>query len=162
MQNDNAGSAGRRITGDNSRSDLGGTGGGDGLENPLIDNGLLMGRQRWWGEAWGWRSEGEGHGGCGRSTAETGCGARCGRTTAAGCIDTPAMDCSEVSSHIILPVKLFVADSARIGFTLEVGGHVVPVEVAWVGVGIVTHLTSVCIPVLYAETADRDGRGRLS
>lgn len=49
MQNDNAGSAGRRITMDNSRSFEGRTG-GDGLENPLIDNGL-MGSQRWRGEA---------------------------------------------------------------------------------------------------------------
>lgn len=163
MQDDNAGSAGRRITVvDNSRSVLGGMGVGGGMDgNPLIDNGL-MGRQGWRGKTWGRRSEGECHGRGGRSTAETGCGAGCGGTTAAGCIDTPAMDCPQVSRHIILPVKLLVADSARIGFTLQVCGHVVAMEVAGVCVSIVTHLTSVCIPVLNAETADRDGCGSLS
>ena len=72
------------------------------------------------------------------------------------------MNSAKVSRHVVLPVELLVTHSARVGLALEVGGDVVPVEVAWVGVGIVTHLTSVCIPVLYAETADRDGRGRLS
>jgi len=67
--------------------------------------------------------------------------------------------CAQVSRHVVLPVELLVADGAWVGLALEVGGDVVPVEVARVSVCIVAHLATVSVPVLDAEAADRDGGG---
>jgi len=64
-----------------------------------------------------------------------------------------------MSSHVVLPVELLVADSAWVGLALEMGGDVVPMEVARMSVCIVAHLAAVSVPVLDAEAADRDGGG---
>jgi len=40
-----------------------------------------------------------------------------------------------------------------------VRGHVVPVEVAGVGVGVVAHLAAVGVSILYAKAANADGIG---
>jgi len=64
-----------------------------------------------------------------------------------------------VSRHVVLPVELLLADGAWVGLALEVGGDIVPMEVARVSVCVVAHLAPVRIPVLDAEAADRDGGG---
>jgi len=64
--------------------------------------------------------------------------------------------CAKVSRHVVLPVELLVADGARVGLALEVSGDIVPVEVAWVSVGIVANLATVGVPILDAEAADGD------
>ena len=63
--------------------------------------------------------------------------------------------------HVVLAVELLLADGAGVGLALKVGGHVVPVEVGRVGVGVVAHLAPVRVAVLDAEAADADGRGRV-
>ena len=55
----------------------------------------------------------------------------------------PAVDGSQVGGHVVLPVELFMTNFAGVGVPLEMGGHVVPVEVAGVGVGIVANFTTV-------------------
>ena len=64
-----------------------------------------------------------------------------------------------MSRHVVFPVELLVADSAWVGLALEVGGDIVPVEVAWMSVRVVAHLAAVSVPVLDAEAPDRDGGG---
>ena len=74
------------------------------------------------------------------------------------------MDSSEVSRHVVLPVELLVADLAGVGVPVQVSGHVVPVEVAGVGVGVVADLAAVGVlwwSLVGAEAADADGVGRL-
>ena len=51
---------------------------------------------------------------------------------------------------------------ARVGVPVQVGGDVVPVEVAWVGVRVIAHLAAVRVlwwPLVDAEAADADGVG---
>ena len=70
------------------------------------------------------------------------------------------MNSAKVSRHVVLPVELLVTHSARVGLALEVGGDVVSVEVAWVGVRVVAHLAAVRVlwwPLVGAETPDADG-----
>ena len=74
---------------------------------------------------------------------------------------TPAVHCSQVSCHVVLPVELLMTHLARVGVPVQVGGDVVPVEVAWVGVRVVAHLAAVRVPVLDAEASDRDWRCRV-
>ena len=72
----------------------------------------------------------------------------------------PAVHGPQVSGHVVLPVELFMTDFARVGVPLEVGGDVVPVEVAGVGVGIVTDFTAIRVlwwSLVRAEAADADG-----
>ena len=74
------------------------------------------------------------------------------------------MDSSEVSRHVVLPVELLVADLAGVGVPVQVSGHVVPVEVAGVGVGVVADLAAVGVlwwSLVGAEAADADGVWRL-
>ena len=71
------------------------------------------------------------------------------------------MNSAKVSRHVVLPVELLVTHSARVGLALEVGGDIVPVEVAWVRVRVVAHLAAVRVPVLDAEASDRDWRCRV-
>ena len=69
-----------------------------------------------------------------------------------------------MSRHVVLPVELFMTNFAGVGVPLEVGRHVVPVEVAGVGVGIVAHFTTVGVlwwSLVRTETADADGIGTL-
>ena len=66
-----------------------------------------------------------------------------------------------MSRHVVFPVELLMADGARVGLALQVGGHIVPVEVARMGVRVVAHLATVRVPVLDAEAADGDGRRRI-
>ena len=66
-----------------------------------------------------------------------------------------------MGGHVVLSVKFLMTHGARIGLTLEVGCHVVPVEVGGVGVGVVAHLAAVVVPVLDAEAAYTDGGGGL-
>ena len=72
------------------------------------------------------------------------------------------MNSAKVSCHVVLPVELLVTHSARVGLALEVGGDVVPVEVAWMCVRVVAHLAAVRVlwwPLVDAEAADADGVG---
>lgn len=69
------------------------------------------------------------------------------------------MHCAQVSRHVVLAVELFVANFAGVGIALEVGGHIVPVKVAGVGVGIVADLAAVRVlwrTLVSAETPDTD------
>jgi len=86
-------------------------------------------------------------------------GARRGGAAAAACGDPPSMDRPQVRRHIVLPVELLVADSARIGLALQMGGHVVAMEVAGVRVRVVAHLAPVRVPILDAEASDGDWCG---
>ena len=72
------------------------------------------------------------------------------------------MHCSQVSCHVVLPVELLMTHLARVGVPVQVGGDVVPVEVAGVGVRVVAHLAAVRVlwwPLVDAEAADADGVG---
>ena len=89
-------------------------------------------------------------------------GAPCSLLPAAAA--APPVHGSQVSGHVVLPVELFMTNFARVGVPLEVGGHVVPVEVAGVGVGVVANFTPVRVlwrPLVRAEAADADGVGAL-
>ena len=69
-----------------------------------------------------------------------------------------------MEAHSVLSVELFMTNFAGVGVPLEVGRHVVPVEVAGVGVGIVAHFTTVGVlwwTLVRTETADADGIGTL-
>ena len=62
-----------------------------------------------------------------------------------------------MGGHVVLPVELFMTNFAGVGVPLEVGRHVVPVEVAGVGVGVIANFTAVGVlwwPFVRAETAD--------
>ena len=62
--------------------------------------------------------------------------------------------------HVVLPVELFMTNFAGVGVPLEVGRHVVPVEVAGVGVGVVANFTTVGVlwwTLVRTETANADG-----
>ena len=48
-----------------------------------------------------------------------------------------------MGGHVVLPVELFMTNFAGVGVPLQVGRHVVPVEVAGMGVGIVANFTTV-------------------
>ena len=70
------------------------------------------------------------------------------------------MDGSQVGGHVVLPVELFMTNFAGVGVPLQVGRHVVPVEVAGMGVGIVANFTTVGVlwwTFVRTETADADG-----
>ena len=72
------------------------------------------------------------------------------------------MHCAQVGRHVVLTVELFVANFAGVGIALEVGGHIVPVKVAGVCVGVVADLASVGVlwrPLICAETPDTDRGG---
>ena len=72
----------------------------------------------------------------------------------------PAVHGAQVRGHVVLAVELFVADFAGVGVALEVGGDVVPVEVAGVGVGVVANFTTVGVlwwTLVCTETANADG-----
>ena len=72
----------------------------------------------------------------------------------------PAVDSSQVGGHVVLPVELFMTNFAGVGVPLEVGRHVVPVEVAGVGVGVVANFTTVGVlwwTLVRTETANADG-----
>lgn len=61
-----------------------------------------------------------------------------------------------MGDHVVLTRKLLVADWARV--ILNVGlvrGHVVPAEVAYVGVGALAHGASVDVALLHAVVPDR-------
>ena len=76
----------------------------------------------------------------------------------------PAVHGAQVRRHVVLAVELFVADFAGVGVALEVGGDVVPVEVAGVGVGVVAHLATVRVlwwTFVDAETSNADRVWRL-
>ena len=65
-----------------------------------------------------------------------------------------------MGGHVVLPVELFMTNFAGVGVPLEMGRHVVPVEVAGVGVGVIANFTAVGVlwwPFVRAETADADG-----
>jgi len=112
------------------------------------------GRRR---EGGGGQGEGEGQRGGGTRCREGGAG-RGGAAAAAGG-HPPPVDRPQVRGHVVLPVELLVADSARVGLALQVGGHVVAVEVAGVRVGVVAHLAPVRVSILDAEAPYGDGRG---
>ena len=59
-----------------------------------------------------------------------------------------------MGGHVVLPVELFMTNFAGVGVPLEVGGHVVPVEVAGMGVGIVANFTTVRIAFLKTVAAN--------
>lgn len=72
------------------------------------------------------------------------------------------MHCTQVGRHVVLTVELFVAHFAGVGIALEVGGHVVPVKVTGVCVGVVADLASVGVlwrPLIRTETPDTDRGG---
>ena len=65
-----------------------------------------------------------------------------------------------MGGHVVLPVELFMTNFAGVGIPLEVGRHVVPVEVAGVGEGIVAKFTTVGVlwwTLVRTETANADG-----
>ena len=62
-----------------------------------------------------------------------------------------------MSHHVVLPVELLVADGAPVGLPVEVSGHVVPVKVGRVSVGVVANLAPVAVPLLEAVAPDADG-----
>ena len=73
------------------------------------------------------------------------------------------MHCAQVGRHVVLAVELFVANFAGVGIALEVGGHIVPMKVAGVGVGIVADLAAIRVlwrTLIGAETPNTD-RGRV-
>lgn len=47
--------------------------------------------------------------------------------------------------------------STGIGLALEMSGHIMPVKVAWVGVGIVADFASVSVTILDTKAADGNG-----
>ena len=59
--------------------------------------------------------------------------------------------------HVVLPVELLGADAAGVALPVEVRGHVMPVEVGRVGIGVVAHLAAVRVALLDAEAPDGDG-----
>ena len=94
-----------------------------------------------------------GRGGCGPRARALGLEAR-----------APAVHGAQVRGHVVLAVELFVADFAGVWVALEVGGDVVPVEVAGVGVGVVAHLATVRVlwwTFVDAETSNADRVWRL-
>ena len=65
-----------------------------------------------------------------------------------------------MGGHVVLPVELFMTNFAGVGVPLQVGRHVVPVEVAGMGVGIVANFTTVGVlwwTFVRTETANADG-----
>ena len=101
----------------------------------------------------------------GRRRTGGGGGGHCrGRPRRAGAAAAPAMDGSEVCGHVVLPVELFMTNFAGVRVALQVGRHVVAVEITGVGVGIVANLTTVGVlwwTLVRAETANADGIGTL-
>ena len=72
------------------------------------------------------------------------------------------MHCAQVRRHVVLAVELFVANFAGVGIALEVGGHVVPVKVAGVCVGVVADFAAVGVlwrPLVSAETPNANRGG---
>jgi len=53
------------------------------------------------------------------------------------------MNSSKVSCHVIFSVKFLMTNFAWIRIPLKVGSYIMPVEIAWVGVGIVANLTAI-------------------
>ena len=79
-------------------------------------------------------------------------------------VAAPPVHGSQVCRHVVLPVELFMTNFARVGVPLQMGGYIVPVEVARVGVGVVADLTAVRVlgrSLIRAEAADADGIGSL-
>ena len=95
-----------------------------------------------------------------RRGAGGGGGRGCRDSASRAGVAAPAVDGSQVSGHVVLPVELFMTNFAGVGVPLEVGRHVVPVEVAGVGVGIVANFTTVGVlwwTLVRTETANADG-----
>ena len=69
-----------------------------------------------------------------------------------------------MSCHIIFPVKFLMTNFARVGIPLKVGGYIMPVEVARMGVGIIAHFTPISVlgwSLVGAKAADADRVGAL-
>ena len=80
------------------------------------------------------------------------------RRTAA-VLSAPAVDRPQVRRHVVLPVELLGTDGAGVRLPVEVGGHIVPVEIGRVGVGVVADLASVGVALLGAIAPDADRVG---
>ena len=72
------------------------------------------------------------------------------------------MNCSQVGSHVVLAVELLVTHATRVGLAVQVGGHVMPVEVGGVSIGIVANFAPVSVALLDTEAPDADGIGVIS
>ncbi len=61
--------------------------------------------------------------------------------------------------HVVFPVELLAAHGARIGFSVQVCSHIMPVEIGWMSVCVIAHLASVGVALLDAEAPNADGIG---
>ena len=72
------------------------------------------------------------------------------------------MNSSQMSCHVILSVKFLMTNFAWVRIPLKMSCHIMPVEIAWVGVGIVADLTTIGIlggSFISAKASDAYGIG---
>ena len=75
---------------------------------------------------------------------------------------SPTVNGSEMSRHVILTIELFGAHSAWIRFSVQMSGHIVPVEIRRVGIGIVTYFATVSVALLRTIRANANSRATIS
>ena len=75
---------------------------------------------------------------------------------------SPTVNGSQMSRHVILPIELFRAHSAWVRFSVQMSGHIVPVEIRRVGIGIVTYFATVSVALLRAIRANANSRATIS
>ena len=67
-----------------------------------------------------------------------------------------------MSCHVVLSVKFLMTNFAWVRIPLKVSRYIMPVEIAWVGVGIVADLTTIGVlgwSFIYAKASDADWIG---
>ena len=67
----------------------------------------------------------------------------------------------QVGGHVVFSVELLGADRARVRLSVQVRGHVVPVEVGGMRVRIVAHLAPVGVALLKAVAANANRASRV-
>ena len=75
---------------------------------------------------------------------------------------SPTMNSSKMSRHVILPIELFRAHSAWVRFSVQMSGHIVPVEIRRVGIGIVTYFTTISVALLRTIRANANSRATIA
>ena len=75
---------------------------------------------------------------------------------------SPTVNGSEMSRHVILPIELFGANRTWIRFSVQMSGHIVPMEIRRVGIGIVTYFATISVALLRTIRANANSRATIS
>ena len=72
-------------------------------------------------------------------------------------ITTPPMHSPQMRRHIVFAVEFLVTHGTWVGFSVQVSGHVMSMEIGGVGIGVVTDFTPIGVPFLQAIRPNRNG-----